>query len=82
MVDRCDFVVKIPMQFCVNVSVAAAIVMYDRLQSMGRFQRRPERPGGPIDTLPKPHFGEPKFKAKAEEFITRPPSDVHPKEDE
>ena len=82
MVDHCDFVVKIPMQFCVNVSVAAAIVMYDRLQSMGRFQRRPERPGGPADALPEPVFGEPKFRAKAEKFIVRPPTDVRPKEDE
>jgi tRNA G18 (ribose-2'-O)-methylase SpoU len=81
MVNLCEFIVKIPMRFCVNVSVAAAIIMYDRLQSMGRFQRRPERPGGPMDALQKPLFGEPKFRAKAKEFITRPPLDVHPKED-
>ena len=30
-------VVKIPTRFCVNVSVAAAIVMYDRMVSLGRF---------------------------------------------
>lgn len=82
MVNQCKFVVKIPMHFCVNVSVAAAIVMYDRLQSMGRFQRRPERPGGPIDALPEPIFGEPKFRAKAEEFIVRPPTDDLPKNEE
>jgi len=80
MVERCDFVVKIPMQFCVNVSVAAAIVMYDRVQSMGRFGRRPERPGGPLETLAEPVFGEPKFRAKAEGFMSSPPVDVHPKE--
>ena len=82
MVDRCEFVVKIPMQFCVNVSVAAAIIMYDRVQSMGRFQRRPERPGGPADALPEPIFGEPKFKAKAKDFISSPPVEAHPKEQE
>ena len=82
MVNLCEFVVKIPMQFCVNVSIAAAIVMYDRVQSMGRFQRRPERPGGPLDALAKPLFGGPKFRAKAEEFVSRPPVDVHPKDDE
>jgi len=80
MVERCEFVVKIPMQFCVNVSVAAAIVMYDRVQSMGRFGRRPERPGGPLEALPEPVFGEPKFRAKVDNFISSPPVDVHPKE--
>ena len=80
MVERCEFVVKIPMQFCVNVSVAAAIVMYDRVQSMGRFGRRPERPGGPVEALPEPVFGEPKFRAKVDNFISSPPVDVHPKE--
>jgi len=49
--ERCDFVVKIPMAFCVNVGVAGAILMYDRLISLGRFPRRPERPGGPIEPL-------------------------------
>ncbi len=82
MVKKCEFVVKIPMQFCVNVSVAAAIVMYDRLKSLGRFPRRPERPGGPISALPEPIFGEPKFRARAEKFIIRPPKDAHPTEDE
>lgn len=80
MVERCEFVVKIPMQFCVNVSVAAAIVMYDRVQSMGRFGRRPERPGGPVEALPESVFGEPKFRAKVDNFISSPPVDVHPKE--
>ncbi len=31
--DRCDVVVHIPTKFCVNVSVAGAIVLYDRLRS-------------------------------------------------
>jgi tRNA G18 (ribose-2'-O)-methylase SpoU len=82
MVNLCEFIVKIPTKFCVNVSVAAAIVMYDRVQSMGRFKRRSERPGGPIDSPPEPLFGGPKFRAKAEKFSTRPPINVHPKEDE
>jgi tRNA G18 (ribose-2'-O)-methylase SpoU len=42
---RCDHVVKIPMKFCVNVGVAAAIVMYDRMACLGRFAERPVRPG-------------------------------------
>ncbi|MEO1015809.1 MAG: RNA methyltransferase [Pseudomonadota bacterium] len=32
---RCDHLVKIPTKFCVNLSVAAAIVMYDRTIALG-----------------------------------------------
>ncbi len=48
---HCDFTVQIPMKFCVNVGVAGALVMYDRLLSMGRFADRPARAGGPIDPI-------------------------------
>jgi len=82
MVGRCDHIIKIPMKFCVNVGVAAAIVMYDRVQSLGRFQRRPERPGGPGAPLPDPVFGDPKFRHQAAKFQSAPPVDVHPQEDD
>ncbi|MGH1456159.1 MAG: RNA methyltransferase [Alphaproteobacteria bacterium] len=48
IVAQCDHVVKIPMKFCVNVGVAAAIVMYDRMISMGKFAERPVSAGGPM----------------------------------
>jgi len=44
---RCDFIVKIPTKFCINLAVAGAIVMYDRMISLGRFAERPVRVGGP-----------------------------------
>lgn len=44
---KCDFVIKIPMKFCVNVGVAGAIVLYDRLISNNRFADRPVSMGGP-----------------------------------
>jgi tRNA G18 (ribose-2'-O)-methylase SpoU len=44
MQARCDHLVKIPTQFCVNVGTAGAIVMYDRMLSFGRFARRPVNP--------------------------------------
>lgn len=53
LIERCDHIIKIPMQFCVNVGVAGAIVMYDRLISMGRFAPRPVKEGGPTEFLPK-----------------------------
>ncbi len=46
-IARCDHVIKIPMKFCVNVGVAAAIVMYDRMISLGRYAARPVKAGGP-----------------------------------
>ena len=50
---RCDHLVKIPTKFCVNVGVAGAIVMYDRLISLGRFARRPVNPRADAETLPE-----------------------------
>jgi tRNA G18 (ribose-2'-O)-methylase SpoU len=47
MLARCAHVVKIPTRFCVNVSVAGALVMYDRLISLGGYPARPIMPGGP-----------------------------------
>ena len=47
LIERCDYVVKIPTAFCVNVAMAGAIVMYDRVKSMARFADRPVRVGGP-----------------------------------
>lgn len=48
LVERCDFVVKIPTSFCVNVAVAGAIVMYDRVKSLGAWPPRPVGEGGPV----------------------------------
>ena len=41
LLERCDHVVKIPTSFCINVAMAGAIVMYDRVRSLGRFEPRP-----------------------------------------
>lgn len=50
MQAKCDHIVKIPMKFCVNVGVAAAITMYDRQICLGKFAERPVKPGAPLDT--------------------------------
>lgn len=47
MQARCDFIVKIPTRFCVNVSVACAVTLYDRTLAMGGWPERPLMPGGP-----------------------------------
>jgi tRNA G18 (ribose-2'-O)-methylase SpoU len=62
MLALCAHVVKIPTRFSINLALAGALTMYDRLISLGRFADRPLTPGGPIETL-KPHeFGPPKLK--------------------
>jgi tRNA G18 (ribose-2'-O)-methylase SpoU len=47
LLSRCEYVIRIPTRFCVNVAMAGAVVMYDRVRSMGRFADRPLREGGP-----------------------------------
>lgn len=44
---QCAHLVKIPTRFCVNLSVAAALVMYDRALSLGGHPERPVSAGGP-----------------------------------
>jgi tRNA G18 (ribose-2'-O)-methylase SpoU len=41
LLARCDMVVKIPTRFCVNVAIAGAIVMYDRVASRRPAPRLP-----------------------------------------
>jgi hypothetical protein len=64
MQERCDFIIKIPTRFCVNLSVAGAIVMYDRMISLGRFAERPVRVGGPTAGLAAHKRGQPVWKQK------------------
>ena len=59
MLQRCCHVVQIPTRFCVNLSVAGALVLYDRVLTLGRFPPRPMRPGGPTEALPAHVHGAP-----------------------
>jgi len=43
---RCKHVVRIPTRFSLNLSVAGALVLYDRLIQHGRFADRPVMSGG------------------------------------
>lgn len=45
--ERCQHVVKIQRGSRVNVAMAGAIVMYDRVRSLAHFADRPLRAGGP-----------------------------------
>lgn len=69
LVARCRHVVKIPTRFCVNLGLAGAIVMYDRMLSMGRFAARPLMPGGPES-----------YREAVAAFRAKPPASRHPGE--
>jgi len=56
LVARCDHVVKIPMKFCVNVGVAGALVIYDRMLCLGTQAERLARPGVRIKDRPEQRF--------------------------
>lgn len=64
VMERCEHIIKIPMKFCVNVGVAGAIVMYDRLISMGRHADRPVAAGGPIENDTKMVIKKPTLRRK------------------
>jgi tRNA G18 (ribose-2'-O)-methylase SpoU len=51
LVKRCDHVLRIPTRFCLNVGIAGALVMYDRLLSTQKFAPRPVMPGGPDNAI-------------------------------
>jgi tRNA G18 (ribose-2'-O)-methylase SpoU len=62
MLARCAFVVRIPTRFAINLAVAAAIVMYDRMLTHGRFADRPVAAGGPAEALARHAHGKPIFR--------------------
>ena len=64
MLSLCEFVVKIPTRFSINVGMAGAIVLYDRLVSLGRFGDRPVTPGGGVELPPMHNWGAPLAKPR------------------
>ena len=41
ILSRCKYTVRIPTKFCINIAMAGAIVMYDRVISLGQYKPRP-----------------------------------------
>ena len=65
MVAKCEFVVKIPTRFSINVGMAGAITLYDRMLTMGGFGDRPVKAGGAGAQVPAPHtWGAPLAKPR------------------
>ena len=70
MLGRCRFVVGIPTRFALNLAVAGALVLYDRLLQHGRFADRPVMPGGPGAPLaPAPGHGNPVFRRNRPDWL-------------
>ena len=66
MQGRCTHVVRIPTKFCVNVGIAGAIVLYDRMASQNRFAARGVSTGGPPGgPAPSSKHGSQKVRSRA-----------------
>jgi tRNA G18 (ribose-2'-O)-methylase SpoU len=64
LMSRCKHIVKIPAKFSLNLGLAGAIVMYDRLLSLGRFAVRPVVAGQAPEPLPPQVHGAPIFRRR------------------
>jgi tRNA G18 (ribose-2'-O)-methylase SpoU len=71
LLAQCEHVVRIPTRFCINLALAGALVLYDRMISLGRFAERPVRAGGPAVPLPGHRHGEPLWRRKAKARASR-----------
>jgi len=65
MLALCRHVVRIPTRFSINLALAGALVMYDRLVTLGRFAPRPVAAGGPTEPPPLPRFGPPRLRGRS-----------------
>ncbi len=63
LLDRCRHVVRIPTRFALNLAVAGALVLYDRLLQHGRFADRPVgSEQAPKPLAPQAPHGPPVFR--------------------
>ena len=69
LLARCDHVVKIPTRFSLNLAVAGALVLYDRLLQHGRFADRPVGSRGPVEPLGATGHGPPRFRRTIPDWL-------------
>ena len=72
MRDRCDHLVRIPTRFSLNLAVAGALVLYDRLIQHGRFAERPVAPGGAVTAPEVRTHGRPVFRRRVPDWAQEP----------
>ncbi len=70
MLARCRHVVRIPTRFSLNLAVAGALVLYDRLIQHGRFADRPVGSGGAqaLPAGPVARHGRPRFRREVPDW--------------
>lgn len=74
MLARCRHTIRIPTRFALNLAVAGALVLYDRLLSHGRFAERPVASGGPATPLaPAARHGDPRFRRTVPDWLLPDP---------
>lgn len=65
ILQRCRHVIKIPTSFSLNVATTGAIILYDRIRTLGNYGERPVSPSGdPLPPLEHVHGGPVRRKAK------------------
>jgi tRNA G18 (ribose-2'-O)-methylase SpoU len=64
MLSLCEFVVKIPTRFSINVGMAGAIVLYDRMMTQRGYGDRPVTPSGGVPVPPAHTWGAPLAKPR------------------
>jgi tRNA G18 (ribose-2'-O)-methylase SpoU len=69
LLARCDHVLRIPTRFSLNLAVAGALVLYDRLLQHGRFADRPVGSRGPIEALAPTGHGPPRFRKTIPDWL-------------
>ena len=57
LLEKCDHIIKIPTRFCINVGIAGAIIMYDRIRCLGRFAPKPISEFSEIQDMPDHQHG-------------------------
>jgi tRNA G18 (ribose-2'-O)-methylase SpoU len=68
---RCRHVLRIPTRFALNLAVAGALVLYDRLLQHGRFAERAVGSlGAPVEA-PRPQHGAPRFRRNIPDWLAK-----------
>jgi tRNA G18 (ribose-2'-O)-methylase SpoU len=68
---RCRHVVRIPTRFALNLAVAGALVLYDRLLQHGRFAERAVGSMGAPEHAPAMRHGAPRFRRNIPDWLAQ-----------
>jgi tRNA G18 (ribose-2'-O)-methylase SpoU len=68
---RCQHLIRIPTRFALNLAVAGALVLYDRLLQHGRFADRPVAAGGASPAQSPAGHGNPRFRRTMPDWLAR-----------